>query len=312
MKTVSGKEISALGIGCYGIGGRGHRGVAITEKVEDRLYIEALIRCLDKGLNFTEISAGYGHGKALTLFEQAFKQSAIKREDLFLTHSFYPVDLPLVDTITEDIRHFYSNTSFGYADSTLVTQTLFAEYGDAVIYAFLHSLLDKGRTRYVSLSNAGPARIRSFRQEFGDKFIAHEGHLSFEVRELEDQGIFAVCDQLDVTNIIWRPLRRNLTSKQGWPLLNELAAKYQRTQNQVVLNWILHLGYHPMVMSASIKHIKENITAQDFQMTAEDYQKINEFRPSNYHPPLIDWNKDADGDEIVTLAKDFEKHLKKH
>lgn len=39
MKTVSGKEISKIGIGSFGIGGRGHRDVALTERAEDQIYI---------------------------------------------------------------------------------------------------------------------------------------------------------------------------------------------------------------------------------------------------------------------------------
>jgi len=71
MQTLSGKEISKIGIGSYGIGGRGHRDMLITEKDSDEKYIDALIYTLQKGINFTEISLGYGHGQALELFKRA-------------------------------------------------------------------------------------------------------------------------------------------------------------------------------------------------------------------------------------------------
>ena len=93
MKTVSGKPISKIGIGSYGIGGRGHRHMNITEKDEDKKYIDALVYTLEQGSNFTEIALGYGRGDALKFFKQALDISTLSREDVFITHSLYPSDL---------------------------------------------------------------------------------------------------------------------------------------------------------------------------------------------------------------------------
>lgn len=308
METVSGEHISKIGIGSYGIGGRGHRDVALTEKIADENYIDALIYALQKGLNFTEISLGYGHGNALDLFKKAFDKSSIKREDIFFTHSLYPRDLSSPQEIKKDISDFYGITGFDYADSTLVTLSLFEKFGKQEIYSVLHDLLESEKSRYVSLSNADPITIRDFKKEFGDKFVAHEGHLSFEIRTLQDEGIFRTCDELNVKNIIWRPLRRNKTMHQNWPMLAELAEKYGKTQNQIVLNWICSLGYHPMVMSTNKTHIHENIAATEFQMSKEECRRMTDFRPSKYHPPRINWGKKGEGDSIVDLVNNFEQH----
>lgn len=310
MLTESERNISKIGIGSYGIGGRGHRDVELTELQEDQIYVDALVYTLQKGINFTEISQGYGHGNAMRLFKAAIDASCVAREDLFITNSLYPRDLPNFDEVKKDVTGFYEIMGSEYADSTLVTQSLVAKFGEAEVYPFLHQLLETGKTRYVSLSNASPDFIRAFHKEFGDKFIAHEGHLSFEVRALQDKGVFETCDELGVTNIIWRPLRRNMTSGLGWPLLTELSEKYGKSQNQVVLNWITHLGYHPMVMSTNKAHIDENLASTEFKMTDEDYKRITEFRPSNYNPPKVDWDKSGKGDSIVVLVTDFEKHIK--
>ncbi len=309
IKTLSGKNISKIGIGSYGIGGRGHRDMDITEKVEDREYIDALVYALEKGINFTEIALGYGHGQSLLLFKIALEESSIKREDVFLTHSFYPRDLPTIDVMEKDLACFYRTMETDFTDSTLVTQSLMVKFGESHIYSFLHDLLTSGTTRFVSLSNASSKCIRDFKKEFGDKFYAHEGHLSFGIRALKDEGVFDTCDELGVKNIIWRPLRRNMTFQNNWELLIELAEKYQKTQSQVVLNWICHLGYNPMVMSTNKKHIDENIASPDFEMSVGDHQRMTDFRPSNYHPPRIDWEKEGEGDSIVPLVNDFEKHI---
>lgn len=310
MKTLSGQQISTIGIGSYGIGGRGHRTMEVTERVEDERYLDSLTFSLESGLNFTEISLGYGHGQAMRLFAKALAASSVQREDIFITNSLYPIDLDSLDIARADIESFYKIVETDYADSALVTQSMFAKFGKDSVYGMLEDLLSKNLTRYVSLSNASPDAIRDFYQHFGNKFIAHEGHLSFEVRALQDKGVFETCDELGITNIIWRPLRRNATAKHNWPFLTQLGNQYGKTQNQIILNWICHLGYHPMVMTANRGHMAENIESIGFEMTEQEYAELTNFRPPNYNPPKIDWEKDGDGDSIVVLVNDFDKHVR--
>lgn len=309
MKTLSGNNLSKIGIGSYGIGGRGHRDMPVTEKDEDKKYIEALIYTLEKGVNFTEIALGYGHGEAMKIFKQALDNSSLDRENIFFTHSLYPRDLPTLDVVKEDINSFYNIMETDYADSTLITQSIILKFGEDRVYPILHELLESGRTKYVSLSNASPAWIKKFKVEFGDKFFAHEGHLSFEVRALQDKQILKTCKVLGVENIIWRPLRRNLTLRHNWPLLVEISDKYKKTQSQIILNWICHLGYRPMVFSVNKKHIDENIASTDFEMSNDDYKKISDFRPSRYNPTEVDWEGLDIDDDIVRLVSEFEKQV---
>lgn len=282
----------------------------ITEQEADKKYIGAVAYTLKKGLNFTEISVGYGHGNALKLFAKGLEESSVKRKDVFLTNALYTRDLPNLKVVNQDISTFYETLGTDYADSTLVTQSFVGKFGKEDSYKLLHELLETKKTRYVSISNAGPILIKEFKEEFGDKVFAHEGHISFEVRALQDKGIFDLCKELGITNIIWRPIHRNNTTTRNWPLLVELAKKYQKTQNQIVLNWVCSLGYYPMVMSANKKHIDENVASTDFEMSKEDYKRITDFRPQNYIPHEIDWEKIEIDDSIVALVTDFDKHIK--
>jgi len=309
MKARSGKELSQIGIGSYGIGGRGHRDMEITEKDNDQVYIDALVYTLEQGINFTEIAVGYGHGESLRIFKQALDQSSVDRTDVFVTHSLYPRDLPTFDVLNQDIENFHQIMQTDYADSTLVTQSLILKFGQDDMYRKLHELLDSGKTCYVSLSNASPDWIVKFKQEFGDKFCAHEGHLSFEVRALQDKGVLDKCAELGVENIIWRPLRRNKTMQHNWPLLVELADKYDRTQSQIILNWICHHGCRPMVFSTNPIHVDENLAATSFEMSDADYGRMDSFRPPNYTPTAVDWEGPEIDNDIVRLVNEFESQL---
>lgn len=308
MKTISGIELSKIGIGTYGVGGKGHRDMLLTEILVDEVYIEALAYMLSRGMNFTEISLGYGHGNAMRLFAETLKINNINRDSIFLTNSLYTNDFSDLETAKNDLKAFYKIIGTDYADSTLLTQSLIIRYGENRVYKLLHELLNSQRTRYISLSNASPLWIRKYKKEFGEKFFAHEGHLSFEVRSLQDKGVFTTCDELGVANIIWRPFHRSQTFSRNWPLLMRLAKKYNKTQAQIILNWIVRLGYSPMVFSTSKKHIDENLSSLDFEMSDEDFHGVVNFRPEGYRLPAIDWEGIKSSGDIAVQTKEFDNY----
>lgn len=250
---------------------------------------------------------GYGHGKSLELFKQGLDASSVAREDVFITHSFYPRDVRSIADMQNDMESFLQVLETDYVDSVLVTQSLILQFGEVEIFTLLHSLLDSKKTRYVSLSNAGLTMIERFKQEFGDTFFAHEGHLSFEVRAFRDKGIFELCDDLGVTNIIWRPLRRSATLNHDWPLLKELAEKYNKSFSQIILNWITHLGYRPMIFSTNSHHIDENLESLTFEMSETDYARLTNFRPAVDSLPNIDWDGIDIDNDIVGLVRDIDR-----
>lgn len=307
--TVSGNKLSDIGIGSYGIGGRGHRDMPITEKQDDDIYIDAVAYSINLGANFTEIALGYGHGQSLELFKLGIDASDSSRDDIFITHSIYPRDLEDLNTIKSDTQAFYDILETDYADSTLVTQSLLLKFDEADIYRWLHELIDTDKTRYVSLSNASPTWIKRFKDEFGDYFFAHEGHLSFEVRVLQDKRVFKTCDDLGVVNIIWRPLRRKATLLKTYPLLVELSKKYEKSSSQIILNWMVNLGFKPMVFSTNKLHINENLSSTDFTMEQSDYIKITDYRLQTKDIPTIDWEGLEIDNDIVGLVSDIDAYI---
>lgn len=310
IKTLSGIEISPIGIGTYGIGGKGHRDVDLRDIKPDSVYIEALIKQFKTGYNFSEISLGYGHGKSASLFAQALKDSGIDRRNFFLTNSLYPRDLTEFSELEKDIENMYKLFNTNYFDSTLVTQSLVVKFGYDQVVKKLWELLKSNRTRYVSLSNSNKELISKFKEEFGDKLFGHETHISFEIRDCQDEGIFDICNKLGIQTIIWRPLRQGKTTEHNWEPLVKLSEKYHKTQNQIVLNWMKSLGFKPEVFSTSEEHIKENWEAMKFEMTKEEYDELTNYRIPGYIPPKINWGNMGNGDSIVPSVMGFEENYK--
>ena len=308
--TKSEKELSPIGIGTWGIGGRGHRDMELTNVKEDQVYIDALINQFNTGYNFSEMSLGYGNGRTAELFSKALKESGINREDLFLTNSLYPRDLTDFSVLEDDTEKMYEIFNTDYFDSTLVTQSLLMKFGYETVVEKLWKLLKEGKTRYISLSNSNKEMIKKIKEEFEDKMFAHETHISFEIRGCQDEGIFDLTDELGIQTVIWRPLRQNMTSIHNWELLEKLSKKYGKTQNQIILNWINSLGFKPEVFSTTEEHIKENWKSMQFKMEQSEYDEITKFRVPGYVPPKIDWSNIGLGDSIVPPIMGFEENYK--
>ncbi len=309
LKTISGRNLSQIGIGTYGIGGLSHRYVGNVDRNSDKLYIDALVYQLNSGMNFTEISVALAEGKSAQLLAQAILKSNLKREDVFITHSLWPKDLLNFEDIEKDVNKAHELFETDCLDSTLVTLSLISKFGQDKIFKLLHQLLHKNKTRYISLSNSNKKMIEIFASEFGEKFVAHEAHLSFEIRENKDEGILDLCTKLNVRNNIWRSLRQGKTVAHNWDLLSELSEKYNKTQNQIILNWIVSSGYFPMVFSSSVNHIQENMESLNFKIDASDLERINNYRIENYKKPKVDWDKTGDGISVALLPDKFEENL---
>ena len=62
-----------------------------------------------------------------------------------------------------------------------------------------------------------------------------------------------------------------------------MAQKYGKTQNQVLINWIVkHKQIGVLIKSSNKEHIKENISSLDFDMEEEDYKILDSFRSKEF------------------------------
>ena len=59
------------------------------------------------------------------------------------------------------------------------------------------------------------------------------------------------------------------------PVIKELAAKYNKTPGQIILNWHLSRGYVVIPKTVTVSRIKENFESTTFEMTQEELKKIS-------------------------------------
>jgi len=95
-----------------------------------------------------------------------------------------------------------------------------------------------------------------------------EFHPSLNQKELKE-----FCDSQGIALTAYSPIAQGQDLKL--PLIQKLAKKYQRSESQVVLNWIIGKGVVAIPRAAKPKHIKDNFKTLEWQLEAGDLQLID-------------------------------------
>jgi diketogulonate reductase-like aldo/keto reductase len=138
-------------------------------------------------------------------------------------------------------------------------------------------LLDKGKIRFVGLSNFSVEESREAQQALSKrKIVSNQVEYSLAERSIE-QDLLPYCVKEGITVIAYSPLARGNSLRMGSELLEEIASKYKKTRSQVILNWInSHENVISIPKSDSVDHTKENCGASGWRLSIEDVNRISE------------------------------------
>ena len=217
MKRVMGRsgiEASAIGMGCWAIGGVFYRGDTPVGwgEVDDQESEAAINAAIDHGITLFDTANIYGLGHSERVLGNALVG---KREKVIIATKFWSMFDEETKEITEasarpeDIRtacdqslrrlktdyiDLYQFHSGGYPAD---------EVGEVI--DTLESLVDEGKIRYYGWSTDDPARARAFAE--GEHCTA----VQFQLNVLYDNApMIALCDELDLAGLNRGPLAMGL------------------------------------------------------------------------------------------------------
>lgn len=217
----SGIEVSAMGMGCWAIGGPFWSGKTPQGwgEVDDQESIRAIETCLDLGVNFFDTASVYGAGHSERILGQAVKS---QRDKVVIATKFGPV----FDEETKQVTGGDASPE-GIRDSCeaslrrLDTETIdlfqfhFNDYppGEAeVVRDTLETLVREGKIRAYGWSTDFPDRARFFAQ--GANCSAIQLQLNVIDRNPE---VIAICEEYDLAAINRGPLAMGLLTEKYQP-----------------------------------------------------------------------------------------------
>lgn len=270
-----GVKIPVLGAGTWGLGG-----MHSADYSNDECSIAAIRSAIDLEMTHVDTAEYYGAGHTEELVGSAIKP--YKRDDLFVTTKVYRTHLRH-DDVLSSIRKSLERLSTNYVDLFLVhwpnPEIPIKETMNA-----LEECIDEGYTRFIGVSNF-PANLFQEAQSHLRKhqLVANQVYYNLtRVDRLYRNGlsveeVISLCEAKNIMLIAWSPLEEGKLARPGFPSLDKMAEKYDKTQAQVALNWLISNRTIITVPKASnLSHIKENAGAVGWKMEDNDFRELRE------------------------------------
>lgn len=256
MKTIplnNGLAIPQIGVGTWTL-----RGEAARQNV--RLALEAGFRHIDTAQGY-ENEAEVGLGIA---------DSGVPRGEIFVTTK---VSTNIMregsEAVRQSIDESLAKLNTGYIDLLLIHWPV----KDCVKHTWqvMEDYVRQGKVRSIGVSN--------FNRHHLDDLLSY-AEIRPAVNQIEVHPLMtqeeniAYNHSLGIQVEAWGPFGQGDIDVIGHPLLQSLAAKYQKTASQIVLRWIIQRDLIT-IPRAKPNHFKENLDIMAFSLSNDDMQAIS-------------------------------------
>jgi diketogulonate reductase-like aldo/keto reductase len=218
------------------------------------------------------LEIGYRHVDTAAYYENegdvgtALKDSGVPRDAVFITTKVWNSDQGYEQTLKAFDR---SRRQLGVdvVDLYLVHWPVRARYKET--WKAMEKLLSDGKVRAIGVSNFLVHHLEDLMKSASVMPVLNqvEFHPFLVQKELLDFDARA-----RIRHEAWSPLTRGRSLDH--PLITEIARKHDRTNAQVVLRWDLQLGVVTIPKSVHRERILENSKVFDFELDAEDMNRI--------------------------------------
>ena len=303
-------EVSAIGLGCYGMSGA-------YGPADDAESVATIRRALDLGVNLLDTSASYGQGHNHRLIGEAVRGR--RHEVVIHSKSGSPrAGNPdgvrgggdpryLRRTCEESLKNLGIETLDVFCMSRVDPDIPVEESVGGMA-----ELVREGKTRFIALSECSALSLR--RGSAAHPLAALQMEYSLFSRDAEAQGQIAACRELGMALMAYAVLGRGLLSdrpprpdefaaddvRAGLPrfadanlaenlrlraVLEPLARRKSATLAQLAIAWSMAQSERagvfivPIPGAKSRRHLEENLGAADIALTAEDLAELERLVP---------------------------------
>jgi diketogulonate reductase-like aldo/keto reductase len=295
---VSLNDISKIGIGTWGIAGFLHH----DKSVDTESQLNALKRSYDLGANYIDCSLKYADGVSLQIIKQIIQYAG--RENLFISAKLEQF-IQQPEDVSNQLDYYLESLSIDSIDLLQLHAPSFTKLSIYDTYREVGKLINSGRVMYAGASNFNVDQLREAAVGCGRQLAVHESLFNFKFRQNEDAGILRYCNKSNIKFVAYQPLHRGKTEASGNTLLRKLANKYNKTQPQIILNWLTRKGIIPLVRSDNMHHLEEDYASVNFAMEEYDYTLIDEYRDAETKNISVDWSDQEMGNSIYQIANKY-------
>lgn len=216
------------------------------------------------GYRLIDTAQVYGNEEAVG---KAIKASGVPREELFITTKLWVSDFSYEaakDAFNESLRKL----DLDYVDLYLLHQPFGDIFG---AWRALEELYKEGKIKAIGVSNFKPDQLANL-AAFNEVTPAVNQIELHVFNQKEDEQAYMLSKGVQTES--WGAFAEGQFDVFNNPVLKEIAEKYSKTTAQVMLRWQLQRGIVSLSKSANPERVRQNFDIFDFELSAEDMDKI--------------------------------------
>lgn len=216
------------------------------------------------GYRLIDTAQVYGNEEAVG---KAIKASGAPREELFITTKLWISDFSYEaakDAFNESLRKL----DLDYVDLYLLHQPFGDIFG---AWRALEELYKEGKIKAIGVSNFKPDQLANL-AAFNEVTPAVNQIELHVFNQKEDEQAYMLSKGVQTES--WGAFAEGQFDVFNNPVLKEIAEKYSKTTAQVMLRWQLQRGIVSLSKSANPERVRQNFDIFDFELSAEDMDKI--------------------------------------
>ena len=230
----------------------------------------------------------------------------VGRENLFIS-AYLEKYIESIEDVEKQLNDYLEVLNLKYIDCLQIHSFSVCKIPMIDVYKEINRLVNLGKVKYIGVSNVNLEQLKQINSIVRIDFF--EGVYNLDCKYYENTGLLEYCNENNILFIAYQPIRRNKITQKNYEFLVKLAKKYNKTQNQIMINWIVkEKGILPIIKSTNLDRIKENIDSISFDMEKADYKVLDDFQNEKINSIEVNWN-DESGINIDQLANQNEDNI---
>ena len=220
----------------------------------------SVLSALQGGYRLIDTANAYVNEKAVG---RAMKKSGVPREEIFLETKIWPSFYE-----QEAVEKTLERLDTDYIDLLLIHQPA----GNYLAgYRLMEKAYKAGKVKAIGLSNFNKEQIQKILDvcEVKPAILQTEVHPYFQEKELK-----AFLEKEGMVIQAWYPLGHGDRTLIEEPVFTQLAAKYKKSNAQIILRWHIQAGNIVIPGSKNPDHIRDNFALFDFALTDEEMAQV--------------------------------------
>lgn len=256
-KNIQGIDVPEIGLGTY--------------KLHDRECTNSVRMALDIGYRHIDTGQMYKNEREIG---EAINISTVPREDIFLTTKIWHTNLD-ADDVLKTTEESLRNLDTPYVDALLIHWPN-KQYDLRKTIESMLVLRDQGKALNIGVSNFPLSLLKEVNEEIRAPIFCNqvEFHPFIDQLDILDYAI-----DNDILLTAYSPVAQGKVEENKE--LQDIAEKYGKKPSQISLRWLIEQeNVVAIPKSTSREHLQENFDVFDFELTDEEFVRIDEFEKS--------------------------------